>query len=226
MIECRGEQLLLHPAKALLWPQRKTLFVADVHAGKEHVFARSGIPIPVGISETNLITLMRLVDQSAAERLIVLGDFMHAVPFRSERWLTVLSNELDQRRSLEMWVVAGNHDRTTGQTRVDSRIKWLNEAIVEAPFVYQHEPASDPRGYVLSGHIHPAFRLSQSKRNSICAPVFHFKKDYAVLPAFGTFTGGHVVKPKQGDGLYMTGPDCIIPVPADYLKRRRSIADS
>ena len=33
-IELRGERLQLHPERALLWPARSTLLVADPHFGK------------------------------------------------------------------------------------------------------------------------------------------------------------------------------------------------
>jgi len=159
---------------------------------------------------------VELVDQSAAERLIVLGDFLHAIPLTSETWMTTLSQELDLRASLDMRIVAGNHDKEQGQSRIDARIQWSRDAVVDPPFVYQHEPKADPRGYVLAGHIHPAYRISQSKRSGIRAPVFHFTPDYAVLPAFGSFTGGHTVSPKNGDALYRTGPDSVIQVPASH----------
>ena len=75
-----GERLELHPERAVHWPARRTLFVADVHLGKEHVFGRRGIPIPGGISAAQLARLAALVARTAAERLVVLGDLMHDAP--------------------------------------------------------------------------------------------------------------------------------------------------
>ena len=69
--ECGGETLLLHPDKVIYWPARKTLLAADIHVGKEATFARAGIPVPGGISEQTLNTLMGLLDDSQSERLII-----------------------------------------------------------------------------------------------------------------------------------------------------------
>lgn len=219
VIQCCDETLWLVPERALFWPRASTLFIADVHMGKEHVFGRTGIAIPGGISESTLTQLFNLVDASGAERLVVLGDFLHAVPKRCESWLRTLSSHLDERASLAMSIVAGNHDKPAGQKLIDSRIPWTAESAVESPFVLRHEPGSDDRGYVLAGHLHPTWRIGRSRRGSVRAPVFWFGKQGAVLPAFGEFTGGQMIKPEPGDRLFMTGPDCVLSVPVPSVCR-------
>jgi len=218
-IDCCGESLLLLPERAIFWPRLSTLFVADVHVGKEHVFGRSGIAIPGGISERTLNQLFAIVDQSCAQRLIVLGDFLHAMPRRSERWLSTLSANLDQRKSLSMMIVAGNHDKPAGRQLIDKRIAWRAESVVEPPFVLQHVPGSDPKGYVLAGHLHPVWRIGRARRSTLRAPAFWFSQTGAVLPAFSEFTGGQMIKPDPEDQIYMTGPDCVIPVPTPEFSR-------
>ena len=69
--ECCRETLLLHPHKVIYWPARKTLLAADIHVGKEATFARAGIPVPGGISEQTLNTLMRLLDDSQSELSLI-----------------------------------------------------------------------------------------------------------------------------------------------------------
>lgn len=220
-VECEGETLLLHPERVMFWPNQRTLFAADVHVGKEHAFGRHGIAIPGGISEDTLQRLFRLCDASSAEYLILLGDFMHTTPHHSEQWLQILSELLDQRPKLKVRIVAGNHDRLAGQTMVDRRIQWHNSSLLNSPFVLQHEPCDDSRGFVLAGHLHPTWRLGRTRRASVRASVFWFRKAYAVLPAFGEFTGGvNVVPDTRYDKLYMTGPDCVIEVPTSHRKPR------
>jgi len=214
-INCAGEVLWLHPAHVMYWPARKTLFVADVHVGKEHRFGRSGIAIPGGISEQTLRDLFALCDQSGAERLMVLGDFMHAKPSAGESWLETLSVLLAERPALGIEIVAGNHDKPAGRSLLDGRVLWHADSIVEGAFVLVHEPVDDPRGYVLSGHLHPAWRLSTTRRGGVRAPVFWLRPGHAVLPAFGGFTGAARIEPDlRGDRLFMTGPDCVIEIPA------------
>jgi DNA ligase-associated metallophosphoesterase len=224
-IESQGETLLLHPQRALFWPAQKILFVADVHVGKEHRFGRSGIAIPGGISDDVLAKLFALCEKAAAQRLIVLGDFMHSIPVEGESWLATLSHLLDKHPHLSMDIVAGNHDRLAGQVRIDPRVKWHAEELHLSPFVLKHEPDEHSEGFVLAGHLHPAWRLSQSRRSSIKAPAFWFRKHCAVLPAFGDFTGGVTVSADPStDRIYLVGPECVVNVPLRPKKHSRKNA--
>ncbi len=219
---CHEEVLFLHPGRVMYWPAGKTLFAADVHAGKEHVFARSGIAIPGGVSEHVLQLLFELCDESGAEHLVVLGDFVHSTPTSSESWLFALSALLDERPALDMRIITGNHDTLRAQETIDRRIRWTRESEILGPFVLRHAPGHDERGYLLSGHLHPAWRFSPGRRQGIRAPVFWFRQHYAVLPAFGSFTGGMLIEPDENqDRLYMAGDDCVIQVPITPARRYR-----
>ena len=196
----------------MYWPSQNTLLVADVHLGKEQAFTRAGNPIPAGPTEADITRLAKLVKACGASRLLILGDLIHAKPTQSEGWLLTLSHFLDAHTSLSVEVVAGNHDKAEGQTLLDNRIRWYADPLIEAPFVFQHEPGIDTRGHVLCGHVHPCYRLSVSRKESVRAPVFWLGKQCSIMPSFGQFTGGHTVKPSTGDQLFMFGPDCVIPV--------------
>lgn len=226
-IECHGETLLLHPERVLFWPAQKILFVADVHVGKEHRFGRAGIAIPGGISYDVLIKLFNLCVKSEAQRLIVLGDFMHSVPTVDESWLATLSYLLDKNPHLSMDIVAGNHDSQTGQKIIDPRVTWHADLLHLSPFVLKHEPDERSEDFMLAGHLHPTWRLSQFRRSAIKAPVFWFRKHYAVLPAFGDFTGGFIVNPSaSSDSIYMVGPGCVINIPLTLNKSRQKKTDT
>jgi len=210
---CRGERLALHARRAVHWIARRTLFVADVHLGKEAVFGRLGVPIPHGPSEGDLDRLAGLVSSTGAERLCILGDFMHDAPLAGERWLGALTAFLDDHATLAVEVVAGNHDRVAGRPLVDPRIRWIEGSVVDGPFVLRHEPGEDPRGYVLAGHVHPAFRIGGGRRGeSLRAPAYWFREHCAVLPAFGAFTGGETIRAAPGERVFVVGPDCVVPV--------------
>ena len=212
-ILCVGERLVLLHERAVYWPARRTLLAADVHLGKEAVFARLGVAIPHGPSDDDLARLAALVAATGAERLCVLGDFMHAAPHPSERWLASLGAFLDAHAALAVEVVAGNHDAPGGRGLVDARVRWIEDSAHEGPFVLRHEPGEDARGYVLAGHLHPVCRVGGGRRgDSLRAPAFWFRTRGAVLPAFGAFTGGLSVRPERGERLYLAGPDCVVPV--------------
>jgi hypothetical protein len=42
---------------------------------------------------------------------------------------------------------------------------------------------------------------------------FYFSADYAILPAFGSFTGHHRIRPSAGDGVYIVAENQIMPAP-------------
>lgn len=214
VIACHGEQLHLLPQRAVHWPVRRTLFVADVHLGKEHVFGRQGIAIPGGPTESSLARLSALIGATRVERLVVLGDLMHAAPGAGDTWPIALSGFLDAHAELDVHVCAGNHDRHARQHPLDARLKWHPEPIVDGPFVLQHHPGDDARGYVLCGHVHPAFRLGGKRRDALRVPAFWFRPGHAVLPAFGSFTGGHSIEPARGDRLWVGGPERVVAVSA------------
>lgn len=208
---CCDEQLLLHPSKTVYWPAQKTLLAADVHIGKEHTFARAGIPVPGGISEQTLHLLMQTVDNSSAERLIVLGDLLHATPVQSESWQACLLALLAQRTELQVQVIIGNHDSKAARSQVSAPLDW-HSTLYEPPFLFTHEPAPAPNSYVIAGHIHPAYQLKTGRRSRLRCPIFWFRREYAVLPAFGEFTGGYIIEREATDRVFMVGDGATVEV--------------
>ena len=219
-----GAQLTLLSQGAIFWEQESVLFVADVHLGKEHVFGRSGIPIPAGSSETTLARLSNLLNNTGAAECFVLGDFFHDTPTPSESWLIALKECLDRHPGVHFSVIAGNHDKQAGQALVDPRIQWHNQTIHRTPFVLCHEPQFDERGYALAGHIHPVVSIKPAYQRGLSGPCFWQQEHCLVLPAFGKFTGGHKITPASTDSIYLTGPDCVVPVPVRSLRSRKSRA--
>ena len=66
-IEVAGERLLMLPQRALYWPARQMLAIADIHFGKAASFRAGGIPVPRGTTTENLQALDALVPQWVAE---------------------------------------------------------------------------------------------------------------------------------------------------------------
>ncbi len=187
-IECAGETLRLHPERALEWPRRSTLFVADPHFGKDAYFRRSGIAMPQGTLADDLARLDALLARSGAERLVMLGDVVHARPGPGADWPAEVAAWRARHPAMAWLAIAGNHDAGFVPPP-DWALDWRTAPMAEAPFVFAHEPGRDARGRVLAGHWHPVVRLRQG-RDSLRLPVFAFGGDRVVLPAFGSFTGG------------------------------------
>jgi DNA ligase-associated metallophosphoesterase len=209
----QGETLLLHPGRAALWPRRKTVIVADTHFGKSSFFGRHGIAVPAGSDEEDRAGLTRLVTESGGERLIILGDFLHAPIAADSREAHDLDAWSRSLAGVHIIVVAGNHDR--GALRLWSSIAWQGGELIEPPFRFVHH-AEHRRGadslYALSGHIHPVMRIRAFPKPGMRVPVFWQRSAGLVLPSFGAFTGGFAVRPVPGEHLFAVGPTAVTPM--------------
>jgi uncharacterized protein len=211
-ISLRDEQLLLHPARALLWPARATLLVADTHFGKDDVFRRAGIAMPRGPAVTDLQRLSQLIETYSCERLVILGDFLHAATHRGDAFLHAFNLWKQAHRQLAVEIVAGNHDRYENTARWHGLMRWHAQSLQEPPFVFAHQPHDSDAGYVLAGHIHPVLRL-QRRLGAGRVPVFWRRAGHMVLPSFGSLTGGANIMADAGDELYAAGPERVMLLP-------------
>lgn len=214
-VEISGEKLVLHPARAVVWPRLKTIIIADTHFGKSSYFARQGFAVPAGTDDADRTKLNRLVRDCAAERLIILGDFLHApidAESREAHDLTAWARDL---APVHIVVVAGNHDRGASR-RWTSSISWREGLLLEGPFGLLHE-ADHPQAiaghaFTLSGHIHPVMRLNRTRKAGPRVPVFWQRATGLVLPSFGQFTGGATVQPETTDHVFAVGPSAIVQI--------------
>ena len=207
------QALTLFPERALLWRDAAALVIADPHFGKAAAFRAGGVPVPSGTTADDVARLEELVARTGVRRLLILGDFFHARAGRAPGTLAQLAAWRARDPGLTVELVAGNHDRHAGAPPQDWGIRLHEEPLREAPFVFCHEaPARVPRGWVaLAGHVHP-FASLEDRTGRLRAPCFIFGERRAILPAFGTFTGGMGVELCPGDRVYIAGGDEVIPI--------------
>lgn len=214
--DCRtrvaGEEIVLLPERAMYWPREATLFVADAHIGKAASFRAAGLPLPGGTTTQTLDTLERAVGITHAQRIVFLGDFLHAREGRAEATLARVRAWRAQRASLDLVLIRGNHDAKAGDPPDDLRIRVVDEPHEIAPFSAAHEPDTFGLGYTLAGHVHPAVRLNGRAYQSLRLPCFWLRPHGAVLPAFGAFTGTHVVRPARGDRVFVIAEERVVEV--------------
>lgn len=204
-VEIAGERLLLRPDRSLFWPRVRALVIADPHFGKAEAFRAAGVPVP-GDSAEPLARLAAALDDTAAERLFVLGDFWHAREGRTARVVEGLTAWRSERPSLLVRLVRGNHDRAGPPP--DGWDDWSNDLRIE-PFVFAHFPEPADSGYVLAGHLHPGVVLG---RERLRLPCFWFRARVGVLPAFGAFTGAATVPIRRGDRAFAVAGDAVVDV--------------
>ncbi len=213
VLEIAGESVRLLPERALFWPRTCTLVVADVHWGKAATFRTAGIPIPGGTTTEDLARLDRAVRRTGARRILVLGDLFHARAGRvATRTLATLRAWRERTSGLEIQLVRGNHDRHAGDPPDDLRINCVNAPAFVPPFVLRHQPEPSPQGYTLAGHVHPALVVSGPGLQRERLPCFLVRPDVALLPAFGSFTGGAAVQPEADDRAFVVADGEVLAV--------------
>ena len=211
-----GETLRLMPERAVFRPERNTLYVADTHWGKTATFRAGGIAVPAGTTAADFARLTAALRRTAATRLVVLGDLLHARRGRKEQatnaavaaWRAEVSD-------VRIELVRGNHDRAAGDPDPAWEIAVVPDPTPDPPFVLKHYPDPHPGGPVLAGHEHPAVKLHGPGGETLKLPCFRVGGDrdageVLTLPAFSTFADGGIVRPKPGERICVVAEDEVI----------------
>lgn len=188
-----GEPMRLMADRALFWPRRSRLMIADLHLGKADAFRSAGISLPRGGTDDDLSRLTELLRLTGAAELMVLGDFLHGSagdkPWR-HHWQAWRASHAQ----LAVGVLAGNHDRALGGAGLD--LDLVGEALDDAPFALRHAPEAHATLHVVCGHLHPVLTLPGLPGRW---PAFWLRARCTVLPAFSRFTGGVLPQAQPGD---------------------------
>lgn len=203
---------MLLAERAIFWPARSTLLVADPHFGKAATFRLSGLFVPRGTTALALQRLGRLLQQTGASRIVFLGDFLHAREGRSSSMLAEVTGWREAHPALELLLVRGNHDRRAGDPPAAFGMRCVDAPHQEGPFAFAHHPVVIPGAYVLAGHIHPCITLRGHGRQRERLPCFWMGRETGVLPAFGEFTGCAPVSPQAGDRVWVVAGSEVVAV--------------
>ena len=218
IIERAGQTLVALPGRAVWWPQRRILFIADPHFGKAAAFRAGGLPVPRGTTAATLARLESLLANHPVARLVVLGDFLHARAARSPAVLAALRAWRARWSELPCTLVRGNHDSHAGDPPEALEVEVVDEPHAEGPLDCWHIPPAaglvQEGRYALAGHVHPAFVLRAGRAGRLRLPCFDFGPRVGVLPAFGEFTGGHEIAAAPGHRLCLVGDGQVFALPA------------
>ncbi len=216
-----GAALLALADGALLWPERKTLVIADLHLEKGSAFARQGQMLPPYDSRATLAALSAALVRHRPGRVICLGDSFHdgaasdRLPEEDRERLIAMVGAVD-------WIwIAGNHDPAPPP---DLGGRVLAE-LVDGPLVFRHEAEAGPRNGEISGHFHPKASV-QTRARRLQARCFVEDGNRLILPAYGSYTGGlsvwdpaiSTLFPK-GFTVHLATGRRIVPVPKARLLR-------
>jgi DNA ligase-associated metallophosphoesterase len=209
----RGERLRLHPDRAVFWPERGVLFLADLHLGKGQHFRRAGIAVPRSVSDANFGRLQLLIDEFSPRRILLLGDLFHSD--HNHVWASFCTFTAGH-PDISFELVPGNHDILPEPCYAEARLKVHEEIIALGPFSLSHHPLRVeqriPGQYNLCGHVHPCVRLRDRAGNGMKLPCFFFGESEGILPAFGEFTGCAEVKARAGDRVFVLAESSVLAV--------------
>lgn len=207
-----GEDLLLSAERAIYWPRREMLLIADPHFAKAASFRALGVRAPVGTTARGLARIDQLIAAHAPTRIVFLGDLLHAREGLNAETFAALAAWRRTHAAIEMRLVRGNHDRRAGDPPGEVEIACVDGPVFDPPFALAHHPIEAESSYVLAGHIHPCATLVGTARQRERLPCFWFGARIGVLPAFGEFTGCASIQPADGDAVWAVAEDCVIPI--------------
>lgn len=218
------QHLRLDPRRAIAWPAQQTLLIADPHFGKADHFRRAGIPVPDSVAKADFDRLAELLQDHAAERLVVLGDFFHARQCPDDASLRQLADWRDKFTQLDVLIVKGNHDQHAGAPPANLRFTSVNPPYQQGPFVYRHlpidphrfdtsNPADPTVAHIFAGHLHPGVTVELGPRSAKRVACFFQQPHQTILPAFGRFTGTAKISPQPRDRVFAVTPSRVLAIP-------------
>ena len=199
------ERLMLLPQKAIYIERYKTLLVSDIHLGKTGHFRNAGIAIPGGLAEADLVCLTKIFKEIEIENVLVLGDLFHSGVNYDIRLFDSWRNT---HHDVDISLIKGNHDILSDEIYRHYDIILHKKYLLWNNFLMTHKPLEgdiklNGCNYIFSGHVHPGVRLTGRGKQAVSLPCFHFTEKQCILPAFGEFTGKHIIKPNGKDKVYV-----------------------
>jgi uncharacterized protein len=217
-VEIAGEQLMLHPHRALWWARMRWLVVADLHLGKAAHFRKAGIPLPEGSDAVTLQRLDTLIQDFQPSMVILLGDLFHSA--HNQQWEAFAF--WCKAQTVPIHLVLGNHDILADRRYQEACLTVHTDTIEEGPFVFTHEPADRPGTYVIAGHVHPGVKLQGLVHGPMRLPCFLFGETQALLPAFGTSTGLFIMTPALSDRVFAVTDRSVLDVTTGMERARQT----
>lgn len=193
------QEFLLHPSGAVYWPKTQTWLLADVHLGKVAHFRKHGIAVPRKAEGGFYQKVNALFDHFPPQRVIFLGDLFHSS--RNNEWH--LFAAWTKRQSAKLILIKGNHDLITNSD-FNSIGLTVYDTLREGEFRFYHYPNPSEDAFGFCGHLHPGVKLHGKGKQQLKLPCFFQSPNQLILPAFGTFTGLHLVNPSPNDRIYVT----------------------
>lgn len=220
-----GGRLQLWPHKAAFDPDLGLLLVADAHLGKAVSFRQLGVPVPEATTAEALARLDGLLAATGARHIVFLGDLLHSARAHSAGTMAAVGAWRARHAALDLTLVRGNHDARAGDPPATLGVRVVDGPLRLGPWALLHQPAVVPGAYALAGHVHPGAVLGGRGRDRLRLPSFHFDRQCGVMPAFGPFTGLHVLPAGAGVQRFVVAGHLVqaLPGPAAGASPERKL---
>lgn len=204
----QGQTLWLSTERCIYWEEQATLIVSDLHFGKTGHFRKAGIGVPQNVYKEDLQRLLVQIQHYKPKRLLVVGDLFHSA---ANKELDLFLRWRNDFSSLHIQLVKGNHDILKKDWYQLANIAVVDDHLAIENFCFVHDIAAtcEPGKavtYYFSGHIHPCVSIRGLGKQKVKLPCYYFSDNFAVLPAFGRFTGNALIEPKAKDQVYAILP--------------------
>ena len=204
----RGQQLWLSPHRCIYWEEERSLILSDLHFGKTGHFRKAGIAVPQSVYREDLLRLLSLIQYFQPKQLLVVGDLFHS---RENKALDLFLRWRDDVPDLGIRLALGPHDLLRADWYEKAGITVIEGVLRMGGFAFVHDiggvgDEGKARPYFFSGHLHPGIRISGMGKQSLQFPCFYFGGGYAILPAFGRFTGTVSIDPGAESNVFAILP--------------------
>ncbi|MFA5860708.1 MAG: metallophosphoesterase [Candidatus Thermoplasmatota archaeon] len=206
--------------RALLLPQASTIVVGDLHIGLETHLRQAGVNIP---SQTQRMRerLAKLLHDTLARRIIVIGDLKHRIPRSTQQEAIELPWFFHGLGTDSVELVRGNHDVDL-QGLIDIKVHDAGGIRVgDVALLHGHEWPTEEiiqdARVVVTCHNHPAVMLVDAlghRHKEACWVRARFTQaaqerydrlrpdtEFIVMPAFNELTGGTAINAPEGGRL-------------------------
>ena len=207
-IKILEQTFILHPSGALYWEEQDLLVISDVHLGKISHFRKYGSAVPQEAVPANFEKLNEVLYSFQPKKVIFLGDLFHSSLNREwllfEAWLENITADII--------LVEGNHDIISPLKYEELGVETCPEMVIDN-FLFTHHPEERSGFFNLFGHIHPGVKINGLGRQQLKLPCFFKSPDQMILPAFGEFTGKHILVPTARDEVFVVTKEEVILLP-------------
>ncbi|WP_437921348.1 ligase-associated DNA damage response endonuclease PdeM [Sphingobacterium sp. LRF_L2] len=206
-----GVEIYLLPQKAAFLPAYRMLIVSDWHVGKLGHFRKEGLFVPQMHLQEDFSRLDLLINELSVLQVVFLGDLFHSD--WNYEW-DELHNFLRKFPQVNFKLTLGNHDMLPESFRTQSIISVQNSILLDEGLILSHQPLQERSDFLYNivGHIHPGYEIMMLGRQYYRVPCFLLENKVLTLPAFGRWTGLHLMSKNRYNRIFSIAGNEVLEV--------------